>query len=340
MSDNKLKYLVFAVAAALAVSGCGLNPFGEGALGGLNIYANFAKAMEKPKAIEEEESGKEGSKNMIKDGVGMVARAKGAASQQDEPWLLEKGLIQRGDTLVYYEEVLDKPTEEDPDKEVTGRGEVAFGYSGTPLPTTPDELDTTLITDLYSFYFIGRETKNDNFVHAGQVCSLEITVLFSTSDVNDIKPGKTWFWAKNISPTVDLGKGDTASFYLDSLDDIANIQYGAGHFLDSVTGEDNNEGSRPFDFEVEVHHKNQADPTKPYHNYHDNEGVVRFMLAWGNSDTDSLHFTVNFYPQYERKGTIRKNGPDGPVLCKFEHNEKTGEGWVTYFNEDGDEIGS
>ena len=65
-----------------------------------------------------------------------------------------------------------------------------------------------------------------------------------------------------------------------------------------------------------------------------------FYSPWGESETDSLYFTINFYPDYYRDGTIRKNGPKGPVLVRFTWNEKTEQGTVTYYDEDGDEIGS
>jgi len=237
---------------------------------------------------------------------------------------------------------MDKPSEEDPDKLMTGRGEVVFGYGGSGIVNL-SSLDTTKITDLFSFHFIGRETKNENFFHAGQICSLDVNVNFGTTELADIKPGGTSFRAWNISPTTELGKGDTAYFWLDDLDDAKHIQYGEGHFLDYNTGKDEDDDGemdqRPFDFELEVHHKNSIDESKPYHRYQDNEGVVRFTLPWGTSG-DSLYFMVHFYPQYDRTGTIRKNGHDGPIVAKFSHNEKTNEGSVTYYNDDGEEIGS
>ncbi|MFC1584638.1 hypothetical protein ACFL5V_03720 [Fibrobacterota bacterium] len=340
MLTRTIKTLALLLASGLVLTGCGLNPFGAGGLG-LDFYAIFAKKMEKPKAIEEEEGGKEGSKKVVKEGVAASGNlAKRAAGEDAEPWIVEQGLEKNGDTLIYFEVVKDKPSEEDPDKIMTGRGEVKFGYSGME-PSTLDDVDTTLITDLYSFHFIGREMKNENWVNkAGEICSLDVKVLFSSTSVNDIKPGKTWFWAMNISPTIEMGKDDTASFILDELDDALKIQYGEGHFLDANSGDNHDEGPRAFDFDLEVHHKNSLEPDKPYHRYQDNEGIVRFSLPWGKDAVDSLYFSIHFYPMYEREGTIQKNGPDGPVLVRFKHNEKSGQGWVTYYNEDGEEVGS
>jgi hypothetical protein len=336
-----IKIIPLIIMTGLVFTGCGLNPFGEGSLGGLSIFAKFGKAMEKPNAIEEEEGSKDGSKRAVQEGVAAQQNlAKRASGQEPEPWVDSLGLEKRGDTLIYWEHVTNKPSEEDPDKIMTGRGEVKFGYGGVE-PAQLEDVDTTKITDLYSFHFIGRELKNENWaIKAGEICSLDVTVEFSTTSVEDIKPGNTRFWARNISPTIELGKDDTASFFLDDLDDVNKIQYGEGHFFDANSGDNNDEGPRSFDFDLEVHHKNAVDPDKPYHRYEDNEGILRFTLPWGKSETDSLYFTIHFFPKYEREGTIQKNNADGPVLVRFKHNEKSGDGWVTYYNEDGEEIGS
>ena len=62
-----------------------------------------------------------------------------------------------------------------------------------------------------------------------------------------------------------------------------------------------------------------------------------FYLPWGKS-SDSLYFTINFYPDYYRDGTIKKNGPNGPTVVSFTRNEKTGAGTTVYYDDKGNEI--
>ena len=324
--------------AAVGMISCGMNPFGSGAQGGLDLYAKVGKNMERPKAINDEENGKDGSKTVVKEGVAASNRlAKRGAT--GDPWVVANGIESVGDTLVYFEIVKDKPSEEDAEKLMTGRAEVRFGYGGAK-PAALANLDTTKITDLFSFTFVGRENKTWKYFETkanSQLDSVDIEVLFSSTGITNIKPGKTRFWAKNISKAVELGAGDTAKFVLDSLGDAKHTQYGKGVFLDAHSGKQSDGKPSSFAFDIEILHKNSLGGN-PYLRYEDNEGTVTFMLPWG-SGRDSLHFSVHFSPGYDRDGVIRKNGAEGPVLVEFQLNEKSGKGTVTYKNESGEVIG-
>ena len=324
-------------AAAAAWLACGMNPFGPGAQGGLDLYAKLGKNMERPKAINDEDNGKEGSKALVSEGAAAVARLAKRGAGPD-PWLVEKGLRTSGDTLIYYEIVAGKPSEEDSEKVMTGRAEVRFAYAGA-RPAALENMDTAKITDLYSFAFLGRENKTWKYFGDRtntQLDSLDVEVRFGTTGMADIKPGRTRFRARNISASPELGQGDTAQFTLDSLDDARKVQFGKGVFLDARSGRASDGEPRSFAFDLEIHHKNSLGGN-PYLRYQDNEGCMSFMLPWG-SGNDSLHFTVHFMPGYERDGLIRKNGKDGRVLVEFHYNEKTGSGTITYKNEAGEII--
>lgn len=333
--------LILISISVLILSGCGQNPWGPGASGGLNFFAKVGKAMQKPSAIEDEENGKEGAKSTISEGTAVAKRlAKGSVGVEDNPWLDSNWISVSGDTLAYYEMVTNKPCEEDSEKLATGTGEVKFGYSGT-TPVTLDNLDPNQITDVYSWHFVGEENKTWKKSADGnysEICSVDVTVTFSTTAISDFKPGKTWAWGKNISATEDLGKGDTASFLVDSLDEVNATQYGEGHFYDANTEDENSDESASFDFDLQILHKNSIDSLKPYERYEDNEGIMSFLFPWGTQD--SLYFSIHFFPDYYREGEIRKNSADGPILVKFTHNEKTGDGTATYYDEDGNEIGN
>ena len=238
------------------------------------------------------------------------------------------------DIYTYYEEVVNKPSDEDPDKLVTGRGEVKFGYAAGSTPTL-GVIDTSKITQIVSFEMLGREYKSWN----GVTDSINVKMEFMNPDVKDLKPGRIWAWGKNISQDQSKGAGDTASFELDSLDDVNHIQYGEGHFLDAHTGRTHDGDAYSFDFDMQVIHKNTQDQSKPYLRYQDNEGIIFFHLP-RPVQKDSLYFTIHFFPQYEREGTIQKDGPNGKVMVRFSFNEKQGTGTATYYNEDGDEIGN
>jgi hypothetical protein len=140
-----------------------------------------------------------------------------------------------------------------------------------------------------------------------------------------------------VASAAENNMDDTAYFAVDSLDDVNHVQFGEGHFYDARTGKNNDEGSRSFDFTVQIIHKNSLDASKPYLRYEDNEGIVNFTIPWGESG-DSLYFTVHFYPGELRKGTIKKNGPEGVTLVEFEKNEKTGDGFVIIYDESGKEV--
>jgi len=323
--------------SALMFSGCGLNPFGPGAQGGLDLFAHMAKTSERPKAINEEDNGKEGANGLVKEGASATGRLAKGSAVIDSPWIVSRSLRVSADTLIYSEIVRNKPSEEDAQKLMTGLGEVKFGYSGI-VPATLDLVDTTLITDVYSFHFIGRENKTWKTSGGdSQIDSINVEVNFSSTTLADIRPGITRFWARNISARVDLGQGDTASFVLDSLDHSIFTQYGKGDFLDMHSGRGNDEVSRPFHFDIRIIHKNKLGGN-PYLRYQDNEGIVNFLIPWGES-RDSLYFNIHFMPDYQRDGNIRKGGPNGPILVEFDVNEKTGVGWVLYRNENGEEIG-
>jgi hypothetical protein len=330
-SPRTIRATLAVAVCGLMLSGCGLNPFGAGQ-GGLRLFANIGKAVKKPSAINEEENCKDGAKTVVTEGQAMPKRlAKAQSTDGVELWLVDRAIEDNGDgSYTYWEEVINKPAEEDPDKKLTGRGEVVFKYDGVPEIGTVVE---GLITDVVSFYFVGKEHKTWNFV----TDSIELMVEFANTDINDIKPGRTWAWGKNISGDVTLGHGDTAYFELDSLDDVNKVQYGEGHFLDAHTGRDNTGEPYAFDFDLEVHYEN-TQGGNPYLRYEDNWGIVKFKVEWNDPSSDYLHFTINFYPQYDREAWIRNDA--GQTLVYIVYNEKTGVGSVTYYNEDGDVIDS
>ena len=330
MRYKALLMMLLAMIVILAVA-CGTNPLGSGNPGGLKYYSLLAKQVQKPDAINDEEKSKDGAKGLVAEGTAAAKRAKSAGGAAAPIWILDSGVsLDLDGNLTYYEVVKDKPSEKDPDVLVTGRAEVMFKYTGTDVVN----IDPNLITDIISWNFAGREYRTWD----GQTDSMIATVRFAETAVADIKPGKTNWWGMNISATDALGKGDTASFEVDSLDDVNKIQYGEGHFLDAKSGEDNSGDPKPFDFEVEIHHKNTTGGN-PYERYEDNEGVMHFSMPWGTSG-DSLYFSITFKPNWDREGTVRKNGASGPVLIRFTHNEKTGAGTVIYYDEDGNEIES
>lgn len=322
-----------ALLAGVVVSNCGLNPYGSGE-GGYKIFAYLGKALQKPSAINDQQNSKDGSKGTIaaaKSAALRLAKA-GADAAQSREWLKGRGITSNNDgSFTYWEEVANKPSEEDPDKLVTGRGEVNFLYTGTPDTAS---IDTSKIVAINSFSMVGRETKTWN----EEIDTVRISIAFAFPDVKDFKPGIILAWAKNISGVQSLGDGDTASFTLDSLDDANHIQYGAGHFLDAHRGRNHEGLPYAFDFGLQVIHKNSEDPTKPYLRYQDNEGIINFALPFSRNN-DSLYFTIHFYPDYYRTGKIRKGGPDGPVVVTFTFNEKSRVGEAIYYNENGKEIG-
>lgn len=320
-------------AVGLMVAGCGSNPFGPGYAGGLGIFAKIAQAVQKPVAINKEESGKDGARGIVAEGATMAKRlAKSAVGTADPAWLIDKDIIVSGDTVKYFEIVADKPSEEDPDKKVTGRAEVGFKYNGT-APTTLADVNTALITNVYYWSFVGHEEKTWNT----EVCSLVAKVTFSATSVADPKPGLTRLWGKNISATIAQGQGDTTLFTLDSLDDVNTTQYGRGEYLDAHKGDDP-ATSAFFGYKIKIIHKNLLDPTKPYQRWQDNEGEVEFALPWGKNNTDSLYFMVHFYPDYKRSGTITDD--NGKVRVRFVKYEKPGIGSdvTTFYDEDGNVV--
>jgi hypothetical protein len=332
---NTLRFTsLAAICAGLIFSGCGLNPFGSGQ-SGLKIFAHLGKALQKPSQINDEQSSKNNSKASLATAQGMAKRlAKtidGSQAVPDPEWLRAHGIADSGEYYCYWEEVVNKPSEEDVQKKITGRGEVMFTYNGVPTLGT---MDTAKITGIVSFKMIGREYKSWNEV----TDSVRVKIYFHNPDTKDLTPGLITAWGKNISDLQSQGRGDTAAFILDSLDEANHRQFGEGHFYDAHTGRTHDGDPTSFDFTLQVLHKNNENPDKPYLRYQDNEGIINFYLDQKNGNT--LYFTIHFFEQYERKGEIRKDDPDGPVLVKFNFNEKTGEGQATYYNEDGDVIGT
>jgi hypothetical protein len=322
-----------AICAGLLVSSCGINPFGSGE-SGLKIFAQLGKALQKPSQINDEQSSKNGSKASVATAQAMAKRlaksAEGSEAAVLDSWLKDRDIVDSGNGVYcYWEEVANKPSEEDFMKKVTGRGEVKFTYNGVPSLGT---IDTAKITGIISFQMVGREYKSWSEV----TDSVHVKISFLKPDTKDLTPGLITAWGKNISDLQSQGKGDTAAFYLDSLDDVNHVQFGEGHFYDAHTGRMHDGDPTSFDFTMQVIHKNSVDPSKPYLRYQDNEGIINFYLDRKNGNT--LYFTIHFYPQYDRSGEIRSDGPNGPVLVKFDYNEKDRTGTATYYNEDGEII--
>jgi hypothetical protein len=319
---------IIAVAGASALlAGCGLNPWGAGQ-SGLKIFAGVAKAVQKPSQIDDEKNSKDGVAAVVATGAARRL-AKGTAVAElgvDSATIISHG----GDKYTYIEYMNNKPSEEDPGRLLTGVGKVSFTYG----PGDPDSgVVEGNITAIDSFHFNGRE----NTTWKAEVCSLVLSVTFEDPLIASLKPGLTWAWARNITGDIARGDGDTAFVAIDELDTVEKKQYGRGHFLDAHTGDDNTGESYAFDFGFEVWH---MDDNPAYSDYSNNEGELSFALPWGAS-SDSLHFQIHFYslkeyPNYRRTGTIKES--DGTLRVQFDWNEKTGTGWVTYYNEDGKEI--
>ena len=117
-------------------------------------------------------------------------------------------------------------------------------------------------------------------------------------------------------------------------------QYGSGSFFDKYTGDDNTGGSRSFDFDLTIIHKNQDDESQPYKNYHHNEGIMEFEFIYEEGDEPlTLWFKIHFFPEWHREGEIYKVVDGEKVLAgTFTHNEKTGEGETKWYNEDGEVV--
>jgi len=289
--------------------------------------------MQKPSAINEENNSKENAKATIETGSMAKRMAKGTESMAAS-WLDSNKLLHvSGDIYKYVEYVTEKPGEADPQNLFSGEAYVVFHYSG--LNPTLATINLGLVTDIDSFCCYGLENKT----WKGELDSIRIKAAFSNTTVDDLKPGTILAWGKNVSDDIAKGRGDTAYFTLDSLDDTEHTQYGRGGYFDAHTGGDNSGESYSFDFSLIVYHKNTLDPSKPYERWEDNEGDVMFTIPWGKNGSDHLYFVIHFYPNYQRSGTIQKNNADGPVLVRFTHNEKTGAGETIYYDEDGKEIG-
>jgi hypothetical protein len=320
-----LKEIGVLSALALSLTNCGQSPFGAGQAGGLSLFAKIGKAMGKPSSINDEQNNKQTAKSMVAEGQAAAKRfmAKGEANS----WLISQGIEKLGgDSLKYWEVVLNKPTEGDPDKLVSGKGEVIFGYNG--VYDSSVDVNGALITSVYRWNFTGREYKT----WKDELCSLVATIDFKeNSSLSSLLPGFTSLRAYNISSTIERGLGDTVYMFVDSLDEVKSSQFGGGTFFDKHTGSDNNGPSATFSFNLEVLHKNT------YTNWDDNEGIMTFMYPWGNTG-DSLYFKLHFMPNYNRSGEIRKNGASGPVVVRFTNNDKTGVGTVTYYDEDGNVV--
>lgn len=281
----------------------------------LKLYAEIGKEMEEPTAIKKEEQ----NKKHLKDQIISSLMNRDYVSYIDSCGLIE----QTGNVYLYFEIVTDKPDPIDPEKKFTGRLEIVFKYphAGTTLPT----LNPALITDIISWYGLGRE-EYDWLV--GYADSVEASVAFTNTAVADIKPGISRFWMRNISTSIALGKGDTGAFALDSLDDINHVQYGTGRFLDAHSGDNNDQDPYAFNFDIQVIHKNHEDPTRPYYRYEDNEGITEFFIPyWGT--TDSLFYNIHYFPLYYRTGEIRLNAEDGKLLVTFSWDVKADTGTVT-----------
>src|SRR3989339_1639254 len=193
---KKLTQTLAALAiTTLALSGCGKNPFGPGAEGGLSIFAKIGKAMTKPSAVNDENNGKDGVKNTLNTGSAKAYLGK-AMSGENRSTVISCGIddMLTANTYMYYEVVANKPSEEDAQKLMTGRGEVVFKYTGDPHTN----FSLVNVTDVISWHFIGREEKT----WSGVIDTLNIMVTFSSTSVGDIKPGLTTAWGKNISPTL------------------------------------------------------------------------------------------------------------------------------------------
>lgn len=332
MNLKRLTSLAAVAFTALLAAHCGTNPFGSSE-SGMRIFANLAKALAKPPQINDQTGSKQSSKSMVgnaRSTAKSLAKSMADATALVPFWLDSHGIINNGNgSYTYFQIVKDKPSEEDSDKLQTGRGEIVFGYNGVPTLAT---LDTSKITSIASFELIGREYKTWN----GETDSIHAKITFSNPDAKDFKPGRSIAWGKNISPDQSRGSGDTAAFTLDSLDDVNHIQYGAGHFFDAHTGRMHDGDSYSFDYTLQVIHKNSTGGN-PYLRYQDNEGIVNFYLPRPNAET--LYFTIHFFPQYERTGSIQRDGPNGPVLVDFSYNEKRRIGSATYYNDNGKIIG-
>jgi hypothetical protein len=320
-----LKSIAVVSTMGLAMSGCGLNPFGPGQ-GGLTLFANIGKAMQKPSAINDNTTEKDQTKAVVTEGKAMAKRLAKMQSVDSDTHIVAHGIADSGaGVYAYWEQALNKPGTEDSDNEWTGIGVVSFTYTGTAPTLT--SLDTSLITGIRSFQFIGRVNKT----WKGEIDSISLGVSFSNASLSNPVPGMTWAWGKNISGDITKGDGDTASFTLAEANATTYLQEGEGHFLDAHTGRDSDGDPYAFNFTLSVDHKGT------FKDYTDNEGTVFFTLPWGKNATDSLHFQILFKPAYEREGWIRDD--NNKLRAYFKGNEKTHIGdEIIYYDENEQEV--
>lgn len=334
-----MKSLLFiGLSLSTLMMGCGENPFGAGNFS-LKNFATFAKKMDKPKSIHEDEADKataQAALNSAQVATTAMARMGSVAESPAATGVVDEGIEVLNDSqFVYYQELMQKPSKEDEDKLETGRAEITFSYEGSPIDS---QFNPEYIIEISNWSFEGYHEKT---WITGHKDSVEISIDFSSgSQFDNLTPGLTSFRAWNVSSNKDAGQGDTAYFALDSLDDTLKQQYGSGSFFDSFTGEDNDGASRTFDFDLTILHKNASDSSKPYLNYHDNEGIMEFEFVYEEGEEPlTLWFSIHFYPQYHREGEIyRVEGDDKILAARFTHNEKTGEGETIWFDDEGNEV--
>jgi len=315
---RSIKSLVVLAAVSGLFAGCGLNPWGAGQ-SGFKLFAALGKAVQKPSAIDDQKNNKQAVKSTLTTGV--AKRLAKSAGRPVDTWR-DTGYIAQisGNRYIYREHVTNKPSDEDPENLQTGWGEVEFAYNGDPNVAWSD----ANITDVYVFRFVGRENKT----WKDEVDSLRLSIEFAATGVGAVKPGATYAWGRNITGDIAKGDGDTACFFVDSLNEVDSIQYGEGHFLDAHSGNSHDGDPYSFDFGIEVWHMGT------YADYTDNQGVITFLLPWGETGKN-LHFMIHFHPNYRRTGEIRESGPNGTLRVEFDWNEKSNSGAVTYYDEDG-----
>ncbi|MFH1762040.1 MAG: hypothetical protein ABIA63_13160 [bacterium] len=315
------KSTVLALSAGLLIlsSNCGQNPFGPGFSKGLRFFALFGKAMKKP----EEEKNKDEAKQMATKAVNkLLAKSAGTDVALDQWTSREVGDSVHPDypnRFIYLVEAEDKPDDRNPLKTQTGKGWVVY---------TKNHIGQ--IDSVFEWNFMGTENKT----WKQEICSLKITIRFAKAAINEIEPGLTNLWGKNITPADQAGHkgfGDTAAFALDSLDAQTSVQYGEGHFYDAVSDEEDG-ASKSFDFLISLNHNHT------YGDYEDNTARMSFTLE--RKDDAPIYFDIDFRGKADDDstfGTLRENDSLGRVLVRFK-KDKLDNGEYTIYDADGNPV--
>jgi hypothetical protein len=300
--------LTIVSALLLGLSNCGKNPFGSGFNQGLRFFVLFGKAMQKP----EEQKNKQDAQAMA--GAAAKRLAKGLSIDSKTPL----PITYDGDTAIYKELLYDEPHANNPYKRSSGTAAVRFKFGPA----------NASIADVYSWEFSGYEVKT----WAAETCTVYVTVRFEPlppgASIADAKPGLTYFYAKNITPS-HKGFGDYGSFDLGYVEPNTFTQRGEGTFFDAKA-EDEDGKSRTFTFYVSLDHQGT------FLDYSDNTGNMYFTLD-RPSQGDQLYFNLDFTKEDSCYGHIYQDDASGRLVAMFVRDQ-AGKGYYTIYDSNGKAI--